>query len=406
MKFSKATILAFIFIAISDALMYISYDGFNQTWSAFVVIPLRYLALILFVFRPLKKKWRNLIPRPILVVFFLLMFWNLVTIFRGFLFVTDYYDSKFIFDTSLLFLLIPLVFVNGVYLINIEKLFAFALKYLFRFGFVLIPLALVTNIQLYSRVMIPISIFIVIIPFLKPKWRILILIVAVTSILMYTLFRTNIVRIVIALLLVLTYYFRFLINIKLLKTLYVLLFITPMVFLFLALTNQFNVFKFQELDDKYNTVDNIGQERNYLDDNRTFLYAEVLSSLERKGNLILGEGAVGKYKSNYFDFGDRRGRYMSEIGFLNTLLFSGIIGFLIIFLFLFIVSYYALYKSNNWLSKMFGLFIACRWIIFFVEEFTLFDLNFFFYWILLGLISTNKFRSMKDSEVKMFFMNI
>ncbi len=146
-------------------------------------------------------------------------------------------------------------------------------------------------------------------------------------------------------------------------------------------------------------TDNRGGTRNLFVDNRTFLYVEVISSLIKDNSFALGKGATGKYQTDFYDFGDDRGRYMSEVGFLNTLLFSGILGVIIYFIFLFTVSFYAIYQSNNWLSKIFGLFIAFRWNLFFIEEFTLFDLNFFFYWILLGVVSSKAFRSMNDSEL-------
>jgi len=406
MKISTAIIISLIFIAISDVLMYLSWDGFASTWAAYIMIPLRFVSLFVLIYIALKKKWQHFIPKIIFRLFLVLITWNIFTITRGFLFANDYYDWKFLFDTSILFLLIPLALVIGINHSYTQKLFSVTIKFLFLFGFAIIPLTLVTNIQLYSRLMIPISIFIVLSPFLKPKWRVLILIVAATSILIVPIFRTNIIRIVAGLLLVFAYHLRSFIKISWLKFFHFLLFILPFILFYLAITNQFNIFKFQEKDNKYATIDNKGQTRNYLEDNRTFLYAEVLLSLQKNGNLILGEGATGKYKSDFYDFGDRRGRYMSEIGFLNTLLFSGIIGLIIQSVFLFLVSYYALYKSNNWLSKMLGLFIASRWLIFFVEEYTLFDLNFFFYWVLLGIVSTNEFRSMTDSEIKNFFQKI
>lgn len=406
MKISTAVIISLIFIFISDGLMYLSWEGYAATWTAYIMIPLRFTSLLALTYIAIKKKWQHSVPKILFRLFLTLILWNIFTILRGFLFANDYYDWRFLFDTSILFLLIPIVIVIGTNQSYVKNLFSITLKYLFKYGFILIPLALATNIQLYSRLMIPISLFIVFYPFIKPKWRLLILIVAATSILIVPIFRTNIIRIVAGLLIVFSFYFRWLLSLRWLKLIHITLFLTPFILFFLAITNKYNIFKFQETDKKYVTVDNKGQTRNYLEDNRTFLYAEVLFSLQRNGTLLLGEGATGKYKSDYYDFGDKRGRYMSEIGFLNTLLFSGIVGLLILSAFLFIVSYYALYKSNNWLCKMLSLFIASRWLIFFIEEYTLFDLNFFFYWILLGLLSTNAFRSMTDSEIKEFFSQL
>lgn len=406
MKFSTAIIISFLFITICDALLYLSWVGLGSSLSYYIMMPLKYISLSILIFISLKKKWKDLIPKNVLLLFILLLTWNLITIVHGMIKCQDYYDWKFLMETSFFFLLIPFAMVIGIYHLYTQKLFSVTLKYLFLLGFAIISFSFGVKDALYSQLMLPVSVFILISPYLKPKWRILIFIVAVTSILIVPSFRTNIVRIVAALLLVIIYYLRHFMKIRWLKIIHILLFIAPAILLYLAITTQFNIFSFQNKDEKYNITNDRGETRNLFEDNRTFLYAEVITSLLKNNNLVFGEGAVGKYKSDRYDFGDNRGRYMSEVGFLNTLLFSGILGVVLYFCFIFTVSFYALYRSNNWLSKMIGLFIAFRWILFFIEEITLFNLNFFFYWILLGLVSTNEFRKMNDLEVKSFFQEI
>lgn len=50
-------------------------------------------------------------------------------------------------------------------------------------------------------------------------------------------------------------------------------------------------------------------------------------------------------------------RYASEVGALNTLLYSGIIGLLLYWIIFFYASYKAINDSDNILSRMLGLFI-------------------------------------------------
>ena len=101
--------------------------------------------------------------------------------------------------------------------------------------------------------------------------------------------------------------------------------------------------------------------------------------------------------------GDHRGRYGAEVGFLNILLYSGIIGVILYLLMLLTASYYAIFHSNNFLSKMLGLLLAGRWITFFIEEFTNFDLNNVFIWIIIGMVSCIEFRALSDDDLKLFF---
>jgi hypothetical protein len=52
---------------------------------------------------------------------------------------------------------------------------------------------------------------------------------------------------------------------------------------------------------------------------------------------------------------------------------------------------------------MLGLVIASRWMLSFIEEYTQYDLNFFFFWLIMGLVSTAAFRKLNDEEVQNFF---
>jgi hypothetical protein len=196
-----------------------------------------------------------------------------------------------------------------------------------------------------------------------------------------------------------TYYYRQRISVGLIKITHLVLFALPLFLAFLAFATGYNVFAdvLQE-DDKYEFRGANGETANLASDTRTFLYQEVITSLVNNGTLITGEGASGKYRSDFFNE-HGTGRYSSEVGILNIILYSGLIGAVLYLSFLLLVSYYGIYRSNNWLSKMFGLLISVRWTLLFIEEFTQFDLNFYFFWLALGLLSSQKFRQLSDAEV-------
>ena len=142
-------------------------------------------------------------------------------------------------------------------------------------------------------------------------------------------------------------------------------------------------------------------------DSRTFLYVEVLQSIKNNGNFIFGSGMGTGYESFLIDVSNgtyNNKRYTSEVGILNNLLQTGLIGVLIYFIVLFKVSYTAISQSSNMLSKILGLYISFRWLLYFIEEFTQYDLNFYFFWLAIGLVSSGKFRTMNDKQIKNLFL--
>lgn len=408
MKSHKPILFTLVAIVFIDAIRYLSWvGGFNFAYETYISAFLIYISIIILG-RIAYKENSNSINTPKLIQFFLisLLLWNVFSIVRGIFLASDYWDWKFLFFSSFSFSFIPLVFFVGKNLIYVKKIFRFILKYLFPFGFLLIPLTLISNEELYSRLMIPVSLFIILIPYLKFKWKILVVLVAVTSILMVIGFRSNLIKIFFSLFLLLLYILYNYLPKILPRLIHLSLFIIPIALFILAIRGEYNIFAEMSNDEELITTNKHGDEENLMTDTRTFLYAEVLTSLNNSENWIIGESAVGSYETNWFydDGGAMKGkRYGSEVGILNILLRNGIIGVLIYLFLLFTVSFYAINYSSNILSKMLGIFIAFRWTYSFVEEFTQYDLNFYFFWLIIGLVSSNQFRSMSDLEVKKYF---
>lgn len=402
MRYRTLIYTAFLLIGLADFLMYTALAGYSAGFTPTVALVAHYVTLFIFIHVFVRSDGRKELPSLVYVLFQLLLIWNMVTIVTGALFANDYWDWKMLFYSSALFLLLPLALYVGNNLQYARSLFKFIIYYWFRYGFLLIPLALATNIELYSRLMIMVATFLLFIPYLKFRWQMLIIVVCVASIMIYLGFRSNILKIAGSLLILSTYYFRLFIPLKLLKAVHVVMFALPLVFLGLGISGTFNIFT-DLTSTEYEMATQGESSENLAADTRTLLYVEVLHSLVKSGRIWTGEGATGKYTSEIFDYlGDNRGRYGSEVGFLNTLLYSGIIGVILYAAFLFATSYFAIYRSNNWLCKMLGLMIAFRWIMYFIEEFTNFDLNFFLLWVVLGMISSRTFRSLSDRQVNQF----
>ena len=408
MNYSK--LLRFILIAllITDAFRIISSAGkLDVNNATYLAAFLNYISIAILIRISYKEGFgNNNIPRSIQNAIKLWLLCIIFNLMRGVFFATDYWDWKFLLLSSLPFSFIPLVFFLGKNL-TIDKLFfKIVLKYLFLFGFLLIPLTLVTSDELYSRLMIPVSLFILFIPFVQPKWKLLIIIVAVTSSLLVVDFRSNIIKNVFSILLLLVYYFRNYISTNWLRVAHLSLFLIPILLLISATTGNYNIFEELSNNDDYNIIDSEGNDESLTADTRTLLYVEAFSNLHSTGNWLIGKSAVGSYQSELFedDGGAINGkRYGSEVGILNILFYYGIVGVACYFLLLFIVSYVALNHSSNILAKMLSLFIAFRWFYSFVEEFSQFDMNFFFVWLAIGMASAASFRNMNDKEITRYF---
>jgi hypothetical protein len=63
-------------------------------------------------------------------------------------------------------------------------------------------------------------------------------------------------------------------------------------------------------------------------------------------------------------------------------------------------AHYAINYSNNFLSKILGVFVAFRWVVFFIEDITKYDINFYFLWIAIGMCFSTQFRMQTDDDLK------
>lgn len=405
MKYSRLIIFTLIAVIFTDILRYIVISGNTSVENSTAISTvLNYISISILIFFSYKEGFKNNeIPRLIKYFLLIWIYWTFLNLIRGVFFATDYWDWKIILLSSFSFSLIPLTFFIGKNLYNTKTIFLYIIKYLFVLGFLLIPLSWATNRELYSRIMIPISLFIIFIPFVNSKKRFIIIAVTLTSVIMILDFRSNLIKIGFSLMLLLLYLLRNLTNRKFLQFIQICLFSLPIILFLLAVTNNYNIFTNFSGDEGYYIDGPQELQRNFMADTRTGLYRDVLATMEQSGNWLMGEGAGGRYQTERFDYlGDGRGRSGSEVGILNILLYYGLIGVIIYFLLLFTVSYYAIRRSNNTLAQLLGLYIAFRWTFAFVEEFTQYDLNFYFFWITVGLVSSTRFREMTNDDVKQY----
>jgi len=382
--------------------------GFQYSFSTYLITIYRYTCVFLLLKLYNKNRLINLLPNKISYLFKIYAFWIFIVILIGLFKSNDYWDYRMLFFDTLLYFMSSISIIIGLnfdYFLRFSRLL---FLFLFPVGFFLIPFSLQTNQEVYSRLMVPVSLFIIFIPYLKFRNKVIIFFVIFCSLFTAISFRANVMKIILSLLILLLYYFRTNIKKSFYKFLIFLFFISPFLFFFLGVTNIFNVFENSLDEDKFTVNTANFENESLISDTRTFLYVEVLASMQNNNSFLFGEGATGKYKSDYFSgllsVHDKY-RTSSEVGILNLLLWSGVLGIFLFFLFLFAVSNFGINNSNNTLCKMASVYISCHWFLMFLEEFSYFDLNNLVFWIAIGLVLSKKFRSLSDSEIKSMIIN-
>lgn len=396
-------------LLLSDAVEYMSTTMQIHLDATTIMAVLKLVSLLSLVIIARRLRWQPEMPQWGLLLFRLSILCNTVTIVRGFITAEDYWDWKYISLYTSFALWVQMAVLVGILYEDAREIMRLIVTRLFLFGFIAIPLTLKidTEQELFARgMMISVCFFILASPYFEKKWRWLVFLVAATAVYIAYDFRTNVIRIVVCYLIIGLYYARKYITVPMLRAVCLSMLLIPPVLLYLGVTDKFNVFKPAGDDiEKFEFDYASGKQSNAAIDTRTFLYEEVFRTLKQRNSFLLGEGGSGKYTTEYFDesVDQNKGRYGSEVGFLNTLLYSGIVGVLLYGALLFCGAYFAINQSNNFFCKMLGIFLCFRWVLFFIEDFTAYNMNNYLIWVAVGFCLSKRFRSLQDHEIASYF---
>lgn len=243
-----------------------------------------------------------------------------------------------------------------------------------------------------------IYIFIFLIPYLSIRFKLSIIMLFLMSFFYELNDRTNVIILICCSLILLlgNYFFHLSIGIK--KTIHLVLFILPLLFLFLAYKNVFNVFDLVEKIEVSSSEEKIGNT-----DSRTFLYYEVLKDQRELVDVIFGKSACGTYYSEHFSsFYEHRNfrRISTECGVLNYYLKGGVILVLLYGSMLFIASWRIIKNARNIFSSNIGLFIILFWIMSFVELPPGFNNWYVILFIGIGITYNSELYSLSDIKLK------
>ena len=344
----------------------------------------------------------------------LILIWNVICIARGFFVAENYWEWKHLINTSFT-LLLPLVAYLATNRRIFQKLVSSWLKYMLLIFFLFIPF--VVRADFVGRFMVPIMFLLLFLPVLPKKWKWIVLFYTTIVLISGLDARSNIIRFTFAFVLGITFYFKLFKLTFIFKSAHLVLFASPLLLLFLAATNTFNIFRMEEyISGSYSTsvtVDGETSEESLTADTRTFLYAEVIGSAIKNNYVLTGRTPARGYDSEFFGYDlakelktGKMERFGSEVSIHNIFTYTGLIGVLLYFLIFFRSSYLAIYRSNNFYMKIVGLFIAFRWLYAFVEDFSNFDLQYFFLWMIIGMGFSEEFRSMTDQEFRIWIKSL
>lgn len=376
----------------------------NAAGITYISIALQYVLIILLARIALLSGFKK-IPKQIKFIFTCYLVYSTINILRGVIVANNYWDFKFLFFSSITFTLISLSFFLGQNIIIYKFVISKFLNRIIWAILFLFPISSLISVQIFTRSIIPLTFLLLLYPYIDTKKRVIIISFILLATLTNLSFRTGIIKIILSISLLGFYYIKLarLITVKFIV--FISLVLLPISLFVLGVSGEFNVFKAMSENEELEYSDDNSLQQNTNADTRTLLYVEVLEDLYQSNALIFGKSPSQGYRSLIFanSSGGIGGvRYSCEVNVLNILLYYGLVGFLLLSALLISIAYLGVFKSKNRLAVMFGFLLLTRFVLFFIEEFTQFNYNFFFFWITMGLVSSKKFRRMNERELKVW----
>lgn len=340
-----------------------------------------------------------------MMIIWIYLLWNVMCIVRGMFVAEIYWDWKGLIGNSMA-LLMPIIIFSATNKMVVQSLLATYIKYA-------LPLFLLFGLMIrtdaFGFYLIPITFLLLFLPILNKRQKTLLLGATFIVLVADLGARSSVIKFSLPLLILIIYYFRNIIPVKIIETLRLSLFIIPILFLVLGVSGVFNVFKMNEyIKGEYTSmgVDGEGNivEQDIIVDTRTFLYVEVLESAVNNNYWLLGRTPARGNDSDTFGVlaAELTGRYErieNEIGLANVFTWTGIVGVILYFLIFYRATFLAINKSRNIYVKMLGVYVAFRWLFSWIEDVNNFSLNYFMLMIMLGLCFSYSFRNMTDNEI-------
>ena len=326
-----------------------------------------------------------------------------------------YWDYKLLYNNLMVFLL-PL----AAYAYMKPSLLTTTLKSYLAFSpWLLLLLAPNHDSDAFGRFLVPYSFMALFFKELNGKNRILVIGAFIFTLIFGSESRSDVLKFSLCVFFAICFYYKKIGNLlfKSIKFARLIFLVIPFVFFILGASNTFNIFNIDEelgFEGKYSmSSGKDGDDVSALIDTRTFLFVEEISSAIDNDYEVFGNSIARGYKSDFFgsiidtELKVNRGeRQDCEVSILNIFNYFGLLGCIIYFLIFALASYKAIYKSKNRYVPVIGLYIAFRWTFAWVEDFSKFDLNYLFLWIMMGICFSPLYRNMTDEDFKSWVKTI
>lgn len=340
------------------------------------------------------------------------LFYNIIILARGIYDAQSYTDwTTLISSTVPITLLVPYSLYFGLNFKDIIKTYSIFIKYITLLSVILLYQK-GAGFMDYSHTISPIYLFIIIAPYLPLRIIILIATISITSLLSDITVRSNILNLIVALLISLTFYikkFKHIIHYA--KLLRIFILIIPIVSIMLATLNIINIFQIGTYIQSFNSSSQV--QNNIMVDSRTSIYNDVFKELKKQHAWYFGLGGSGKTETSLtdvsyadFDLIYSEGRRGTESGMLNYIQWGGFIGALLYYLIFVYASLNAINKTKNWFGIMLSLWVAYKGLFSFIEDRLIFSPYSIFIFISIGMCFNDKLLAMSELKMKYFLRSI
>ena len=404
---TKLCLISLLLFSISSVHTYtsVSFGGTNVEWIIAIFQLLTFSIIIKKYCEPIQYKILN----P--VKYYLL--WNIICVIIGVFKAENYWDWKALITNTF-----PLLMALVVY--PLTNTFFFKRVFNFYFYKILpffIILAFVIVPDGYGFFLVPISFFILFFPLFNTKIRIILLFLTLIVMFADLGARSSVIKFSIPIILSAAFYFKSYLTIKFFNSIRLIFLILPIFLFTLGVTGVFNIFNIgdyipDELTKKSKKEGEVVDE-NLKVDTRTFLYEEVLSSAIKHKYIFIGRSPARGNDSEYFGWtfesqimGGRHERIGNEVAILNVFTWTGLVGVVLYFLIFSKATYLAINYSNNYFSKLAGIYLSFRWSYAWVEDINSFTLNYFMIWSIIAFCLSLNFRKMTDEEINIWVKSV
>jgi hypothetical protein len=349
------------------------------------------------------------------LIVMLYMLWMVAGVIRGMFVAENYFEWKQLIEGATT-LSLPLF----VYVFSVPQILHKTLKIWIRYALpaFFIFFLWVTSWGSKHYYLGPVFLLSCFLPVLKKKWQFIFLGLLVLMLFANFGARSQVIKAIASLLIIFAYIMGKYITNKTLKISHWMLYLMPVILLYLGISGTFNLFENMSSQDKEvyaetKGVDGETVQENLAADTRTFIYQDVILSAIEHNYIFWGRTPARGNDTSIYDentadelLTGKNERHGNEVCFPNIFTWLGLIGMTLYCLIYLKSSYMAVYKSNNLFIKLVGVLIAFHFFYGWIEDFNRFDIANISIWMMISMAFSEQFRKMNNQEIKLWVTSL